>query len=413
VVGKRRTWTSSRWLGSLVVVAVVLAVVAFSRPNAQFETHNAADTPHADPSIPGLPVTMTFGVCGEGWTGGTAGRETFALWNDSGSGMEVYLENPDTKKVYLDVENLGSTSTRSVSVTLAAGSYRFYCVPDDTTSAPGQIVQVTGTTDQPVTPGVVPITENDLRPLLGTYERWVVGQLPRLLAQVTTLDRDVRAGHLAAGRRDWLVAHHTYQTLGAAYGAFGAYGVAIDAAPSTTTAPRRDPHLRGFHKVEALLWPARTAAPAATIAPYSRGLVGAVGALKRFFDSPVPHMSTIDLGLRAHEILEDALLHTLTGEDDGGSHASLDTLDANITGTYHALDVLGPVLRTTDPQWAEVHTWLARARTLVRRYDHGGRWTPLQRLTTTQREHLDAVISQTVELLSPVAVMTDPRPAAG
>lgn len=412
--GRSGGWlVSGRWLGTLTVVAVVLAVVALNRPHGSFEAQTSADTPHADPSIPGTPVTMTYGECGAGWSGGTAGTQTFALWNSSGTGMEVYLEDAKTKKVYLDVESLGASSTRSASVTLGPGSYRFYCVPDDTTASYGQVVQVTGTTDQPVTPGLVPITANDLRPLMKSYEGWVTGQMPHFLAQVTALDRDVRAGDLGRARKDWFAAHHTYETLGAAYGAFGDYDVAIDGEPSTTTAARADKHLQGFHKIEVLLWPVRDAAPATAVAPYSRRLVRSAAALKRFFDSPVPHMSPIDVGLRAHEILEDAVLRTLTGEDDYGSHASLDTLDANITGTYHALDVLAPVLRTTDPDWAQTRRWLAKARTQVRSYDHHGRWVPLQRLTRAQREDLDATIGETVELLSRVAVMTDPRPAAG
>lgn len=404
--------TSGRWLGALAVVAIALTVIALNRPNTPFQAQSTASGPHADPTVAGIPVEMTYGDCGTGWTGGPAGRTTFALWNSSGGGMEVYLENAATKQVYLDVEALGNNVTRSASVTLGPGSYRFYCVPDDTAPSLGATVQVTGSTSLPVTPGLVPITSNDLRPLLDKYQSWVASQLPVLVSQVQTLDTDIEFGDVVKARADWLIAHHTYQTLGGAYDAFGSYGDAIDGLPATLTTARKDPHLHGFHKIEGLLWPVGHSAPASTIAPYAGGLVKATEALQKAFGHGL-RMSPIDLGLRAHEILEDAILHTLTGQDDDGSHAGLQTIDANITGTYQALDALAPVLKTTDPAWTETQHWLARSRTLVQSYDHDGSWTSLQSLTRAQREELNATLTETVELLSRVAVMTDPRPAAG
>ena len=58
----------------------------------------AVDVPHADASIAGTPVTVGTDVCGSGWTGAKAGRETFAVWNNSNQGLEVYLQDASSGK---------------------------------------------------------------------------------------------------------------------------------------------------------------------------------------------------------------------------------------------------------------------------------------------------------------------------
>jgi len=400
--------TSGRWIGALLVVVVVLVVIAANRPNTPYHVAPAAADDATGPAsdVPGTPVNVGSSNCGAGWSGGAAGPQTFALYNNSRSGIEVYLEDARTHEVYLDVEALGVAATRSAAVVLAPGTYRFYCVPDDTGPAAGPDVQVTGSYAGAVTPGLVPVTNAELQRPLQHYEDWVESRLPVLGRQVRRLDAAARGGDRAAARRDWLTAHLTYETLGAAYGAFGHYDDAIDGTWSTTTTALKDKHLAGFHKIEALLW---SGAPTAQVAGYTHKLINAVTALHGFFATP--HMSTRDLGLRSHEILEDAIGFELTGKDDAGSHTELATIGANLVGTRHALAPLRPILKSRGAGLARIDTWLQRSQRLVDSFRTAKGWIPLSRLSRTQHERLDATLDQTVELLSPVAVITEPRPA--
>lgn len=406
-----RGWVSSgRWIGALAVVVIVLAVIAYNRPNTPYHAGTAAaaadaNGPAAD--IPGTPISITLGSCGSEWTGGTAGRQTFALYNGSGSGMEVYLQDASSGKVYLDIEALGANVTRTASAVLGPGHYRFYCVPDDTAPQAGPVETVTGEYDGTVTPGLAPVTDGELQKPLQQYESWVQGRLPVLARQVKRLDADARRGDLAQARRDWLTAHMTYGSMGAAYDAFGDYNDAIDGTWSSTTTALNDKHLEGFHKIEALLW---SGASARKVAAYTHKLIGSVNALHGFFATP--HMSTLDIGLRTHEILEDAIGFELTGKDDAGSHTELATISANLTGTQQAMKPLRPILQQRDPDLAKTDAWLQRSRTLVGSFHTAKGWKPLSGLTRTQHERLDATLSQTAELLSEIAVITDPRPAA-
>jgi iron uptake system component EfeO len=394
-----------RGVAAALVLAAAVGVLTIGVV-ATHATHGQAraTVPHGDRAVAGIPVSVGVDACGLGWRGGKAGPTTFALWDNGGIGTEVYLENAETRQVYLDAEGLDYDTTRSFSVDLAPGRYRFFCIPPDTGGLAGPVVTVSGRGDGHATPGLVPLSDGDLIPAINRYHRWVTRRLPVLQREVTALAGDVRRGDLSAARRDWLRGHLTYQTLGAAYDAFGADGDAIDALPSRSTPPAQDKRLRGFHKVEALLW---DGAPAARIAPYATALEKAVVRLRA--DFAAERLNTIDIGLRAHEILENAVQFVLTGADDAGSHSSLATLRANLTGTYRALRPLRQLLAGRDAHRAELEQWLARSRALVTGYDHHGTWTPLAALSTAERERLDATLEQTLELLSQVASITEPR----
>ncbi|WP_460848214.1 imelysin family protein [Nocardioides ultimimeridianus] len=399
---------TARSSGFVAITCILLlgALLAWNAGRDRASSTNAP-APHGDAAVAGTPVSAGDTGCGEGWSGGAAGALTFAVWNSSNNPVEVYLRDVRTQKVYLDVENLGTGATRSAQVTLGPGRYAFVCLPAEGSPVTGPVQQVTGTAPAHLTAGVVPITENDLAPVVRHYKAWVRRRLPGLIAQTRRLAADVRAGDLSAAKRDWLTAHLAYQRLGAAYGAFGDDDTAIDGLPSTTAAPARDPHLHGFHKIEALLWGGH----AAGLVGETERLVRAEGNLRSDLASQ-DAIQPIDVGLRSHEILEDAVQQVLTGADDAGSHTSLATLDADIDGTWAALDGLRPLLRSRDPQLRATLRWLHGTQALVRGYRRDAGWVPLQRLDRRRRETLDARVEQAVELLSRVAVITDPRKSA-
>ncbi len=387
----------------MVAVAVAATVIVLLTACGGSDEASVGSTPHADSSIPGTPLTVGVDTCAAQWHGGTAGRLTFALWNNSIQGLAIYLQDTATAKLYLEVESLGPDVTRSASVVLPAGQYRFVCVPGEADPLQGKAEEITGTTTLTTTPGVVAVTNNDLEPALAHYLSWIRGQVPGLLHDVRALDREVRRGDLVAARRTWLRGHLRYETLGAAYGVFGDDDTRINALPSTTVPARRDRNLHGFHRIEALLW---SGAPDHVIRPETRRLIRSVRHLRA--DLRTPSMNTVDIGLRAHEILENALEFELSGRSDAGSHTALATIAANIVGTRRALAPIRHLLVGRDPQLAQTYAWLRTTQHYVRSLRH----TTLEHLSRAQRERLNASLSLGVELLSRVAVITDPRRVA-
>ena len=388
------------------ILAGAIAVIIAAGVVVQL-TGGARSTAEAKPDTYAIQVGIS--PCGIGWEHPTAGTQTFEVTNTSIAGVELYLQSPSSKAVYLDLESLGAGTTTQATTTLAAGRYQFVCLPADEAPVLGPVVTVTGARHvDGATPGVVPVTRNDLIPAAKSYTSWIESRLPVLKGDVSALAADVASGDLTKAKRDWLTGHLEYESLGAAYGAFGDADTAINGLPASSRTALDDPKLTGFHKIEALLW---SGASARTIAPYTAGLVKDVSSLQA--DFPHAQIDPLDIGLRAHEILENALQFELTGRTDAGSHTNLATVDANLTGTLEALEPLRGILKTRYAEMTETDAAIAASRTLVESFRHpDGTWTPLASLTTTQRERVDAQIDQTIELLAPIAAICDVRRAA-
>lgn len=343
--------------------------------------------------------------CIDDWLGGPAGSYDFTLVNNEGAGMEVYLQDVNTEQIYLEVEHFGRGATRTVTASIPAGSYRWVCITDYTIKF-SHPVTVTGDPLPYNVYGITPLTGHDLRIPINNYVAWLSSQLPALTEQVTQLQRDLHAGDAAEAKRDWLTARLTYETLGGAYRAYGDTGDAINADPPRGVDPA-DADFQGFRKIEAMLWRDR---PVATIAPYGDALVDAVSGLADLLAMPNA-IAPIDIGRRAHEILEDTLQKDLNGIGDAGSHTELATVDANITGTWRVITPLLPILQRQDPYLDETEAQLRSTQQLVRSYHHEDGWVPLTALSTLQRARLNAAVQQCVELLSHVGMIVDPRNA--
>jgi iron uptake system component EfeO len=397
-------------LGAVLVVA--LSACSGSGTSSGTSAVGATSRGAVEGASDSHPVAVQAGLqgCGSGWSGGAAGTWSFHVTNTSVGGMDVYLADsstdPATARVFLELEAVGAGASADGSVTLAGGRYRFVCLPADEDPVLGPVQRVAGGAVAGATPGIVPITQADLVPPTQAYEAWVASHLAVLAKQVRALDADVARGDLARARTAWLTAHSTYGTLGGAYDAFGELGDAIDGLPAPGRTALDDTGLTGFRRVEALLWSHR---PASVVRPVTRGLVKDVDRLRATFGAA--QIDPTDLGIRAHEILEDTLQVDLRGVADGASGTTLAEAAANVRGARRPLAALRPLLTARGVDLGPVDASLDSLAATLAGYDHGGRWTPRPDLTTSEREHLDAQVDEAVELLANVAALTDPRRA--
>lgn len=398
---------NTRALAALaVVVALVLAGGVAVQVLSRGRAGDAANASVGEATTPGtIKLDVSDAGCGGDWSLPHGGTVTFAITSGFEEGAEVELADVKKQLVYLDLEGFGPGDTVDQTVTLGNGTYRFSCFPDDDNPATGKTVTITGAAGvKNPTPGVSPVDQNDLIPYAIAYQKWVTAQVPTLRARVNALAADVAAGDLGKAKTDWLAAHLVYESMGAAYGTFGKLDTAINGEPAPGTTALTDPNLTGFHKVEALLW---SGAPTSKVGPAVAALQGAVGKLAAAL--PTLQQDPNDLGLRAHEIVENAIQFELTGQTDAGSHTNLATIGANLSGSQAVLNVIDPLLTPRYPQLHATEQALAASQKLVASYDHNGTWTPLSALTQLQREQLDASLDQTVADLAPIASILDER----
>ncbi|MFF7946114.1 iron uptake transporter permease EfeU [Streptomyces griseorubiginosus] len=381
------------WLVPVAVVTVPAllagAAVVFGRPKPA-----AAET-----------VAVSAKECGKGFSAPKPGRQTFQMHNTGDKTSEVYLVDPATNAVYGEVEGLAPGTTRALVATVAGGTYAWRCVPSSGPAVTSKAVRVSG---GGTTQAVVPVSEQDLAGPLQQYRSYVDKGLATLVGQTRTLAADIKGGHLGKARADWLTAHLTYSSLGAAYGTFEDFDQRINGRADGLPGGVHDKDFAGFHRVEYGLW--HGASAASLTAPAQQLATEAAGLRNAF---PHQDFDPSDLPLRAHEILENTLQFELTGDTDEGSGTNLATADANLAGTRELLTVLRPLLTTRAPHLLPtVDADIARLQTLLDAARHGGTWTSVAQLDATVRAQVNGATGQLLEDLSPVPDLLEIRKSA-
>ncbi|WP_245633881.1 EfeM/EfeO family lipoprotein [Amycolatopsis jejuensis] len=376
----------TRWMaGAAGAVAVAVGIAVAVWPDG---------APAQDPEI-----QISRSSCGQGWSDPQPGVQTFHLRNTGSVTAEADLIDPASGVIYGEVEGLGTGTSRPLQVTLGNGTYAFRCLPEDSAAIVGPAVTVTGGAERG--PGVAPVTQNDLLGPLKAYQAHVTQGLDQLSADVGTLKNALRSGDRGASESAWLVAHLDYERLGAAYNAFGDSDHAINGTTAGLPDGVGDSGFTGFHRIEYGLWHNEDLSSVGAVADQ---LDNGVQALRRSFaDSQV---DPNDLGLRAHEIVENTLQFELTARTDYGSGTNLATARANLDGVQAVLDVLRPVLTPRYPALSTVESWLKRTATAL---DGAGSWTPVSQLSTQQRQKLNGDVSELTEQLAPIAAIAEPR----
>jgi iron uptake system component EfeO len=347
-------------------------------------------------------ISISTGGCGGDWHLDTSGWHTFQLHNSASDAAEVELINPATGAVYDDIENLGAGTTDPMRINVGSGSYAFRCLIEDTDAITGPTEKVPGHTSGAA--AIRPVTNDDLLAPAGEYHKYVTTGLVTLASQVNTLNQAIQSGNLPAARSAWLPAHLTYERLGAAYDSFGDFDGEIDGRADGLAGGVSSPDWTGFYRLEYGLWHGQSAA---SLKKLSAQLVHDVGALQKSW--PSTQIDLLNIGLRTHEILENALQFQVSGHDDYGSGTTLATTEANITGTRVLLIELHPVLAPRYPELAAVSTWLDRLQKLIDATHTSSGWTAVSKLPATARQDIDAAASQALVELAPIADITEPR----
>ncbi|MFE0513667.1 EfeM/EfeO family lipoprotein [Streptomyces sp. NPDC058964] len=353
---------------------------------------------------PHTSIEVSPSACGRGWDEPVTGLQVFDLRNTSDGAAEVYLEDAKSQAVYGEVEGIGPGTTRQLTVRLGRGAYAFKCVPDDADAVTGPTVRIAAGRSGPA---AAPITQHDLIPPALGYQKWVGHGLDEVVRLTGRLREAIDRGDVGGARTAWLPAHLEYERLGAAYDAFGDADAQINGTDAGLSGGVHDKGFTGFHRVEWGLWHGESAhslrAPAAALGK-------AVTALRD--DWTQNRMDPAQLGLRAHEILENTVQFELTGRTDYGSGSNLATARANIDGTREVLSRLRPLLATRYADLPGLEKELQHAQHTLDAFHGGPAWTPLKRLTRMQREGVNAVLGDLVERLASVATVCDPRRTA-
>jgi len=349
-------------------------------------------------------VTVSSNQCGGAWSVQGPGWHTFQIDNQSTGGGEIDLIDPANGAIYAEVENTGPGTITPMRLNLGSGTYAFMCNFNDFDTQVGAKVTVGGYAKG--TPAILPVSYNETIPYAKKYQAYAEAGLKVLARETATLTADVRAGDFTAAKKDWLTAHLQYQTLGAAYGTFGDYDGEIDG--DANAAGANSPDWTGFYRLEHGLWHGQSAKE---LTPVAATLDKNVKALLAWW--PAQQIPLSDVGLRTHEVLENALQFQLTGNDDYGSGTTLATTLANIQGTRYLLSLLHPLLAPRYAGLPAVYSGLDRLQSLIEKeHRPNGMWVPVSALPASARQAIDAACGAVLQSLAPIASITEPRNVA-
>jgi iron uptake system component EfeO len=346
-------------------------------------------------------ITFTDATCGGTWHVSGPGWHTFDIENQALSGAEIDLINPANGSVYDELDNAGPGTTTPMALDLWSGKYAFLCEVQDQSPATGPTVTVAGHVKGAT--AIQPVTYSELYPLTKADHQETLAGIQVLAKDTMVLAGDVSSGKLAKAKKDWLTAHLQYETLGVAYSSFGNYDDEIDGRADPFGV--NNPKWTGFYRLEYGLWHGQSASELTAVA---KTLNTNVRQLLGWW--PTQQVEPLDLVLRTHEVIENALEFQLTGHDDYGSGTTLATTLANITADRYLLSLLHPLLVTRYPGLPAVYTWLGRLQSLLEK-EHlaNGSWVPVSALPTATREEIDAACSQALQELAPIASIAEPR----
>ncbi|MFF9243465.1 imelysin family protein [Streptomyces sp. NPDC014776] len=388
-----------RRYGALLAVGALVTAGALAAQgvSASGDAHPRAGT--------GSPVEAAPGRCGAGWAHPHPGPQRLTVRNGGNLPVEVRLQDAASGAVLAEVEELAPGTSRPMPVRLGPGTYRLLCLPSGGDAMSGPAVPVSGPGERG--PAVRPVTEHDLIPVALAYQRWVTGRLTPLQADADALRDALSRGERGAARRAWQTAHLSYERLGAAYGAFGELNDALDGTADGLPHGTADRDFTGFHRIEYGLWHGESLTRLRTEADR---LTSTLARLRAQWART--EVDPADIGLRAHEIVEDTIELQLSGRTDYGSGTTLATARADLDGTAEVLGLLRPLLTSRLPHPERIDRALDTARRRLDAQRHDGTWTPLRRLGRTDRERIDAAFGDLVEELAPVAVVCEPRRTA-
>lgn len=382
--------------------AGALAVAAVWVPGAA----GRAPAARPDGGTDRTAVEVSPGGCGTGWSRPHAGMQDFALRNTSATAADVRLQDARTGAVFGEAEGLGPGTVRELRARLGPGAYAFVCLHEDADAVTGPTVRIGGAAAAGG-PAAVPVTRHDLIPPALDHQRWMARHLDGLVASTDALSAAVAAGDRRAARAAWLSAHLGYARLGAAYGAFGAAGKAVDRTTAGLPGGVHDRRFTGFHRVEYGLWHGENGPGLRRAA---QRLAADVRTLRAQGDRA--RMDPADLPRRAHEILEDAFRQELTGRTDYGSGTGLATVRAGVDGTRAVLARLRPLLSSRYADLPLLDRRLDGFGRTLESHRRGGTWTPPRRLARADRERIDAELGDLLEHLADVAALCEPRRTA-
>ena len=350
---------------TLVVTALVaLPLLAACTQNADTGSGNGSGG-DADPRA--LAVDSSADACTLSANEAPAGTLTFDVTNSGNQVTEFYLLGEDGLRIVAEVENVGPSISRALTVNAPAGTYVTACKPGMT----GEGIRGEFTVTESDEEVVVDADEQELvEQAEANYAAYVEDQSAQLLEKTQQFVELYEAGDDDAARALYPVARTHWERIETVAESFGDLDPKMDAREADLEPGQK---WTGWHLIEKDLWPQRaedyTPLTDGERATYADDLLTNTVEL----DSRVQELTyTVDaIANGSRGLLEEVATGKVTGEEEYWSRTDLWDFQANVDGAKVAWEGVQPIVESKDADLADQ---------LTSRFDE------LQALLDAQRE---------------------------
>lgn len=313
-----------------------------------------------------------------------AGPATFTVSNTNGSAVSE-AELVSGSKILGEKEGLTPGLSGSFSLNLRPGSYQIYCPNAKTERSP---FTVTGS-----------VASSGAAGLLGTatsgYQRYVEAQAQQLRTLTAGFTAAVKAGNVARAKALYAQARAPYEAIEPVAESFGDLDPDIDARAGDVPAAQWG----GYHRIEQQLW---VHGNTAGMAPVADKLLADVDTL--IAKIKTTSYQPADLANGATDLLTEVGKTKLQGEEERYSRTDLSDIQANVSGSQTAFELLAPALRASDAELVTIiQQRFGQLAALLQKYSTGGgNFRLYTQLSKPQIRELTVAVDALAEPLSQV-----------
>jgi high-affinity iron transporter len=328
--------------------------------------------------------------CETSTTSVASGLRTLNVTNTGSQVTEVYVYGPGDRIVG-EVENIGPSTSRDLTVNVPAGSYQVACKPGMTGDGIRQPLKATGRAT------TLPASAQ-LSAAVAGYWRFVAAETQTLIATTRPFVAAIKANDIPLARRRYALARVHYERIEPIAESFGALDAAIDARAGDVAAGTA---WTGFHRLERDLWQRkdiRNDGPLADrLLADTRRLAATIKTTR---------ITPDQLSNGARSLLDEVAKTKVTGEEERYSHIDLVDFRGNLDGAKYAYAELRPLVVARQPALARtLDTRFTALERQLTAHARGGTFVSYTSLSRSEVRGLSARVDAVAEPLSRVTAV--------
>jgi iron uptake system component EfeO len=377
---------------------LAVTALAVAAPFLAACTENADGGGAADGGNPrALSVESSDDACKVSAASAPAGTLTFNVTNTGSQVTEFYLLGEDGLRIVSEVENIGPSLNREMTVNAPAGKYFTACKPGMKGEGIRADFTVTESKDEPTTSAD---EQQLIDQAVANYAAYVQDQSDQLLAKTEQFVGLYKSGDDEAARALYPVARTHWERIETVAESFGDLDPKLDLREADLEPGQK---WTGWHRIEKDLWPQEaegyTPLTTAERATYADDLLANTQILHKRVQKLTYTVDQIANGSRG--LLEEVALGKVTGEEEYWSHTDLWDFQANVDGARVGYEGVKPILEQKDPELAtQLDARFQDLQTLLDAQRAGDGFKTYDQLTPDEVKQLSDAVNALSEPLS-------------